>query len=250
MVRVTKKKYYFLFIILILAILYTYLLRYKPPHDNTLPPLDKISYSISNYIGSDEYQPPGSLKMLGADTTLFRSYNNEEGGTIWLFIGYFGSQQENSQIHSPKHCYPGSGWNIVREGNTLLTNRGKKITAKFLLITNQTERRLVVYWFHTKSGTLTDEFALKWFQMKSSLMRKPQSAAFIRFSTTIPANRKMEEILRELSSFIQAVTPEIDDIIQLRQQINPSAEPLIPTAEEQFSISTRRSNYCVCNTFA
>ena len=45
------------------------------------------------------------------------------GSVVWLFIGYFGTQHENSQIHSPKHCYPGAGWNILDEGSTRIARR-------------------------------------------------------------------------------------------------------------------------------
>ncbi len=214
MVRINRSRCYILFAILAVTAVYTNLLRYRPPRNEEVPPLDNIPHSMGGFTGRDEYQPPRSLKMLGADTTLFRSYRNGQGNPIWLFIGYFGSQQENSQIHSPKHCYPGSGWDIIMEGKTHLKTPENNLDARYLLISGQHERRLVIYWFHTGDGAVTGEFALKWFQMKRSLMRKPQSAAFIRFSTRIPPGGDKEKTMEQLTSFIQLAIPPFREIIR------------------------------------
>ena len=95
---------------------YTYTIRYRPLEKSVPCDLSLVPASVAGYTGTDGRLEEASLGILGADATLFRTYRKEGSLPIWLFLGYFGSQQERSQIHSPKHCYPGSGWNILREG--------------------------------------------------------------------------------------------------------------------------------------
>jgi EpsI family protein len=197
-----------LLIFLSALVAYTYILRYREVAPPLPPDLSGIPAGMGDYASTDEYQPAEALRLLGADATVFRSYRNSEGHTVQFFLGYFGTQQENSQIHSPKHCYPGAGWDIVREGSVRLRLPGSEVPVKDLIISDGRDVQEVVYWFDTRSGVITDEFVLKWYQMKSALLRKPQAAAFIRFSTEISPDspeRSREELIR----FIESITPLI-----------------------------------------
>ncbi len=49
----------------------------------------------------------GFLDLLGAREVSFRTYREGTGQRVWVFMGYFDRQKEGSQVHSPKHCYPG-----------------------------------------------------------------------------------------------------------------------------------------------
>ena len=206
--RVKPLRIVFLLILLAAMTIYTYILRYRTVESPPLPNLTDIPTDIGEYEGSDAYQPPEALLLLGSDATVFRSYRHDTGRTIWLFLGYFGTQQENSQIHSPKHCYPGAGWDIVQEGSLRFGTAGKEITVKHLLISDGRDQREVVYWFDTSSGVITNEFALKWHQMKSALLRRPQAAAFVRFSIPVSSTAP-EQSREELIRFIEMIFPHI-----------------------------------------
>lgn len=55
-----------------------------------------------------------SMAVLQVDDYIMRSYANGKGKVIGLYIGYFNDQREGKQIHSPRQCQPGSGWNTVK----------------------------------------------------------------------------------------------------------------------------------------
>ncbi len=194
-------------ILLAALVVYTYILRYGEVEIPPLPDLSGIPATIDGYESTDAYQPAEALRLLGADGTVFRTYRNKQGQTIRLFIGYFGTQQENSQIHSPKHCYPGAGWDIVEEGTLRLGLADTEAAVKRL--------REVVYWFDTPSGVITNEFALKWYQMKSALMQRPQAAAFIRFSAEMSNATKQRPRENEAS-------PEVRERLQ-DKEVSPAA---------------------------
>jgi EpsI family protein len=202
-------------VILFLAALgaYTYALRYREIENPPAPPLDSIPIEIGAFRGSNNAEDPKTLEILGADTTLFRTYRSDSGSVAWLFIGFFGTQHENSQIHSPKHCYPGSGWNILEEGTTRIALGDGDIPARSLVISDGVRSHYILYWFSSADGIMTNEFALKWNQMKNSLLARPQATAFVRFS--MDATGRAESASRnDLARFAGALAPHIEEILR------------------------------------
>ncbi|MBN2070082.1 MAG: EpsI family protein [Candidatus Krumholzibacteriota bacterium] len=197
-------------VILILSLLmvYTMKLREKKAGEISLPDFSLIPSESGHYSSDDYYIGIESLKVLGADTTLVRSYTSPGGMEIEFFLGYFSSQQENSQIHSPKHCYPGSGWDIISEEKLRIDFENGPGSVKRLMISNGREERLVIYWFSMNGDAIPDEFSLKYHQMKNTLLSRPQAAAFIRFSTVVrPGGDK--NIEEEMFRFISGINPDI-----------------------------------------
>ena len=216
MEKINTKKLVTLIIILIVLTTYTYTLRYREAEMPNLPDLELIPKNIDGYSSTTIQLTPGALEILGVDTTLARDYYNAAGQKIEFFLGFFRTQQKNSQIHSPKHCYPGSGWDIIKESGITLHPEGKTISARKILISDGKKKRLVVYWFYINTGIITNEFALKWEQMKCSLLRKAQPATFIRFSVVMPQGNE-EDARSNLIRFVELIQPYID--LALKQTV-------------------------------
>jgi EpsI family protein len=204
-------------VVVILAVLcaYTWSLRLRTVPRPEPPGLDSIPRSVAGFTARDEYISPESLRLLGADMTLARSYVDDSGAEIDLFIGYFAAQQENSQIHSPKHCYPGAGWDIISEGSIRLDIGGSVTAARKLLISDGSSTQLVVYWFYMRDGTVPDEFSLKWRQMTDALLARPQAASFIRFSAIVPPGEE-EAIMARTVGFIEDISPHVLEALSPR----------------------------------
>jgi EpsI family protein len=202
-----------LMIIVAALAIYTYTMRYRTVERPVSPDLNLVPQSAAGYTGLDEQLEAESLRLLGADATLFRTYRREGSLPVWLFLGYFGSQQERSQIHSPKHCYPGSGWNILREGPVDIDTPAGSLRAKRLVISDGIGKRIVVYWFSTPTGIVTDEFALKWYQTKRSLFGKPQVSTFVRFSTPVPEGEDESTAEESLLHFIESITNALESVL-------------------------------------
>jgi len=197
-------------VLLVLAVLcaYTWWIRLRGAEPSAAPDLGSIPSSVAGFESRTGRLPPESLRMLGADATLARTYTSPSGARIDLFIGWFAEQQENSQIHSPKHCYPGSGWDIIDESSSVLRISGERARVRRLLISDGEETRLVIYWFSMHGKVIPGEFSLKWNQMTSSLLSRPQSASFIRFSTIIPQGR-LDPAGDDLVRFVEELAPDV-----------------------------------------
>ena len=204
-----KWKLYAILALLLVLTPYVWLLRSKTVAVGRPPVFANIPLVVNGYTGSDAYIDPEEVRVLGSDETLFRLYQGGELGKVWVFLGYFGSAQEKSQIHSPKNCYPGSGWNIYKESAARLRIAARPIVVKKLFITDGDMRQIVFYWFATPSGTITNEFSLKWDQMKNALMRRSLSTVFIRFSAEIEQGQTELEAENNLKKFIETILPHL-----------------------------------------
>jgi EpsI family protein len=181
----TKKIYSVAGVVLVVAALVGNYLRFSTPP--VAPPLGLDDYRLSHAAGDPgayDVEPidTGFLDLLGAREVSFRTYREGTGQSVWVFMGYFDRQKEGSQVHSPKHCYPGSGWNILEEHKVPApwgTGQVKK-----LIVSDGSEERLVYYWFQTSTRVLNDVYSLKYYLTRQAVLRNPQDLVFVRISTS------------------------------------------------------------------
>jgi EpsI family protein len=159
-------------------------LRYAEQKPDRPPQFSLIPYQANGFFGEERRFDDFSYDILKADTTTLRLYLDADGIPYWLFVAYFSSQKYGSQIHSPKHCLPGGGWRIDSLDSFNLPIGGAK-TVKRAVIGSQHEKHLMIYWFETRSGSVADEFALKFDLVRNSLLLNPTDAAFVRLTVPI-----------------------------------------------------------------
>ena len=175
--------------------------RHAPRADLTLIPL-----TVAGVAGMENELDDGIQDILKATQTLNRRY--EEGDDVyWLFVGYFARQRFGSQIHSPRHCYPGSGWNVLSTGKVDLVDN---TPSRKLVIQKNKERRVVLYHYQTRGGATTSELRLKTELALSSLLGRPLDAAFVRFSTRVLESESDDEAIARLAEFTRQLGPGID----------------------------------------
>jgi EpsI family protein len=172
-------------------------------------------------LGLDEYQLEVSgstyevepidndfLAVLGAREVSFRTYLAGGDERVWVFLGYFDRQKEGSQVHSPKHCYPGSGWSILAEDAAEAPWGGARV--KRLVVSDGVDDRLVYYWFQTANRVLNNVFQLKFYLTRQAVLRQHQDVVFARISTTIGDDAAAaEEVLREYALYMERVIGEL-----------------------------------------
>ncbi len=162
-------------------------LRYVEQEPDRWPSFGAIPYEAAGYFGEEHRLAEYNYEVLRADTTTLRLYHTPDGSPMWLLIAYFSSQKYGSQIHSPKHCLPGGGWKIeTLEQFQLPLPSGPKMVNR-LAIKAGDRNRAMFYWYETRGGSLTSEFALKWDLAVNSLLLRPTDVAFIRL--TLPTEQ-------------------------------------------------------------
>jgi EpsI family protein len=166
--------------------------------------LAAIPLRVGQFAGRDNPLQDAVQDVLQASQTANHDYSDGRDD-YWLFVGYFNRQRFGSQIHSPRHCYPGSGWNVI--GSTTSNRLGGP--SGELTIQRDKERRVVLYNYRTRGGDTTSEWRLKLEMALGSLLGRPCDAAFIRYSTAVRDGESDSVALERLGGFARRLAPEI-----------------------------------------
>jgi EpsI family protein len=186
-------------------------LRFGAPRSAGTLELRKVSAAAAGAF-TDETLDAGFLDMLRARDVLYRTYTGREGEPVWVFLGYFDRQKEGSQVHSPRHCYPGSGWNIETEPRWEAPWGSGQVAS--LVVNDGSERRLVVYWYQMDGRTETDVLPLKLEMTRRAVLRRPQDVVFASIST--PVNASLDDTMARLAPMARDVHAEIERLYRER----------------------------------
>ena len=200
-------------LILILVVgaagVYAQLLGGRRVESGELPDFSRIPARFDGWMSEDHGMTESSVAVLGADEYLSRRYENARGEQVWLFLAYFREQQVGSQIHSPRNCVPGSGWEVRSLSRMDILLGRTDQSAQRMMIERNGERQEMLYWFRTRGGTMTGEYALKWDLLRNSLLGRPTNAVFVRFSASDADAGAMRELLGRLDEPMGNVLAEV-----------------------------------------
>jgi EpsI family protein len=138
---------------------------------------------------------------------LERTYEGRDGGTVELYIGYHGGGKESGEIHSPKHCLPGSGWQEDSSIRTQMNIDGRKINLVRAVYQKGETEELFYYWYQVGEHTLSDMYSLKLAQIADSILHNRRDAAFVRISVPVQADETRASA--DGKKFIQDFYPTI-----------------------------------------
>ena len=143
-------------------------------------PLESIQREIDGFSSIDNPAlPEGTLRELRATSYLSRTYK-KAGIPADLFIAYYAQQRAGESMHSPKHCLPGSGWEIWNYGFAGISANGKRIQVNQYSIRHETSRAVVLYWYQSKGRIIAGEYLGKMLLAKDALVQNSTAAAIVR----------------------------------------------------------------------
>lgn len=127
-------------------------------------------------------------KNLGVSEYVSRDYARG-ADRVGVYIGYYQSQRAGEQIHSPKHCLPGGGFQVVSERVTTRQIPGYgPLRAVEALYRNGTDGSLFLYWYRMRDEHITNEYLLKLAMIWNSLVHRRNEAMFVRLSAAAPVD--------------------------------------------------------------
>ena len=151
----------------------------------------KIDETIAPLIANPEQQ---ALISKIYNQTLTRTYVNPKGERIMLSIAYGGDQSDNMAVHKPEVCYPGQGFQIIKNAmSTFSTDQGS-IPVKRLVATQGSRVEPITYW--TTVGDTVAVNGLKWKlqQLKYGLTGKIPDGLLFRVSSIQADDAKAYQI--------------------------------------------------------
>ncbi|HHI02109.1 MAG: EpsI family protein [Candidatus Zixiibacteriota bacterium] len=186
-------------------------LRFTERKPDKMADFSKIPLVIDKtYFGREHPIDELTAEVLKATVTTNRVYTTSDELTFQLFVAYFESQKYGSQIHSPRHCLPGSGWKIEAiEPYELIVPDGTKKIINHSVIRDNLKQVVMLYWYETRSGSIQGEYGLKLDLIKNSLLFNPTDAVIIRL--TIDAGHDISLATEKGLEFINRLYPHIEE---------------------------------------
>lgn len=207
-----KKYYRFLvvYFFLFLAILFVNL-----HEDIAVPanrPLDEIPLTLADWrMVSQSEMGEGVLANLKPTDYLSRVYVDGAGNRVVFYLGYHGGGPDSGPIHSPKHCLPGGGWQILQQEKKEVPVVGGVVSSVQSVYQQGEEKVLFLYWFQVKGAILTNEYALKFAEIKNSILYNRRDSAFIRIS--VMAGDDVEQAKLAVEQFVRDFYPSIVQVL-------------------------------------
>lgn len=168
-----------------LMILTMFSLRYASHGENTPPykPLSSFPTKIGDWVGKQDRFSDEVYEILGVDDSFLANYNSSDGRQVQLYVGFYESQREGDLIHSPKHCMPGAGWEIVHtsaEELLIAASEPTKIRMIKLILEKSGQKQVVLYWFQSRGRFIASEYMQKVYLVIDSITRQRTDGSFVR----------------------------------------------------------------------
>jgi EpsI family protein len=149
-----------------------------------------------------ERMAPATERILGVTDYLICEFRRGDGGApVQVYVGYHESQVRRqggggreTVIHPPRHCLPGSGWDIVEHELVAIDFPGlpqRPAEVNRLVIAKGEERRLVYYWYQSRGRVIADDWKKIVLMSWDRARMQRTDGALVRF--TLPMLRGREE---------------------------------------------------------
>ena len=175
-------------------------------------PLAELPAKLGQWTGR-ENAPLGEkvADILRLSDYLMRRYSGPGGDSLWLYVGYWDTQRRGAQIHSPKHCLPGGGWNPLQADLAEIPLSTGSVTVNRYLMQKESRYMMVAYWFETQGQAVASELDAKLMLVKSSITRHRSDAALVRITTEFSGDP--QKAWARLADYIRVVHPKLEEIL-------------------------------------
>ena len=177
-------------------------------------PLSSLPTAIGGWEArSGSVLDPEILDMLKPKDYVMRRYQDPEGRSLWLFIGYWDSQRKGAQPHSPKNCLPGSGWEPLEATRTTIPLPAPlpPITVNRYLVQKDRDQQVVFYWYQHHGGAVAGDLEARLNMARNAILGYRTDGALVRVSA--PVQGSIEQTSDRLVKYIQAMYPTLHDYL-------------------------------------
>jgi EpsI family protein len=176
-------------------------------------PLGSLPAVVAGWRGEqDSLLSDEVLGILKVDDYVMRRYRDGAGSSVWLYVGYWATQRKGAQIHSPKNCLPGGGWEPLEASRVAIAVPGKApIIVNRYLIQKDRDLQIVLYWYQSQGRAISGEVQAKMEMVRSAIVRNRTDGALVRVSG--PVSGSVAETTERLVDYVQALYPILTDYL-------------------------------------
>ena len=153
------------------------------------------------------------VNLLKVNDYVMRRYANRDGRAVWLYIGYWSTQRKGAQIHSPRNCLPGGGWEPIEASRLVVPLPGghTPIEVNRYLIQKDRDQQVVLYWYQSQGKAVAGELDAKIEMVRSAITRNRTDGALVRVSA--PVSGGVAETTDVLVGYVQALYPVLSEYL-------------------------------------
>lgn len=187
-------------------------------HGEPIPPKKPFATfpkTLGDFTGTQEYFDPEVYDILGVDDSVLISYRNPEGKNIHLYVGYYRTQREGELIHSPKHCMPGAGWNIIRTTRETMPHPAdptKDVGMIKLLLKKGAAQQVVLYWFQSRGRFIDSEYRQKIYLVYDAILKNRTDGSFVRLVAPVRHGDE-DRATNDLKAFARNLIPVLEEYL-------------------------------------
>jgi EpsI family protein len=174
--------------------------------------LDSFPVELGNWRGREStILSQDVLDLLVPTDYLLRRYEDGAGRSVLLYIGYWETQRKGAQIHSPKNCLPGGGWQPIEASVVPVeVGPGKTIEVNRYLLQKGIDQMIALYWFQSQGEAIAGELDAKIAMVKSSIFRNRSDGALVRVSSVTSGDNwgRLEDFIRLMYPRLREFLPE------------------------------------------
>jgi EpsI family protein len=163
---------------------------------------------------SDQLIDDKVMDVLLVDDYLMRSYQNEMGEVVSLYIGYFKNQREGKQVHSPRQCLPGAGWDRIIHSERAMSfkdNNAPEGRVNIDIMGKGNSRELYLWWYQGRGRIYANEYWNKVYLIWDAIAKRRTDGALVRVNSKI--GRDVNSSLSAQEAFISSFMPALSAFI-------------------------------------
>lgn len=207
-----KKAFLTMLALLCATFAFSATIKYYRPVASHRVDVSQFPLQKGEWTGHTLFIDRGILDMLNPDAIFNALYANNSGDEIDLFFSYFAGDNAQGGVHSPRNCMPGGGWVILETQPRMIKVGNASVPASRMMVRFGKTVRAVDYWYITRYGETSSDYALKLYTMISALSFKPTDVSFVRFIGNADPDG-----LQQLDSFEQQFAQEVYRLLPFGQ---------------------------------
>jgi EpsI family protein len=173
-------------------------------------PLAELPTTLGVWQGREATLLEGdTLAVLKATDYVIRRYVDDGGRSLWLYVGYWDTQRKGVQIHSPRNCLPGGGWEPLEASRIEIPVAGvaRPLTVNRFVIQKERDQQLVLYWYLAQGQPVAGEVEARVVMVRNAIVRNRSDGAIVRVSS--PVQGSVAETTDRLVRYVQTLYPAL-----------------------------------------
>jgi EpsI family protein len=168
-------------------------------------PLQRPLASISSEIDGWEMRSAEELNLqqLAATSYIARNYW-KKGQQLGVLIAFHDSHQGAVNLHSPKNCLPGDGWEIWKTVSPAVRLGGQPVLINQYRIYRMGQRMTVLYWYQSRGRVIANEYMAKLMLLRDGLFDGRTSGSLVRI-----ALNDEPQLVSQALQFAEALMPQV-----------------------------------------